>query len=141
MAERFAAVLPAPDLFISSPAARAKTTAQSAAQALAYPVERIVWDKEVYFASAYELLRIIQATPSKIESLIVCGHNNALTELLNVLSQDFVTDNLPTTGMGGLSFLADSWSEVLPGKGSLVFFDYPKNYEELQNKPKAGHGV
>lgn len=54
---------------------------------------------ELYHADAYQLLDVLQQTPAEIESVAVVAHNPGLTDLVNSLGKDPVTNNLPTFGV------------------------------------------
>lgn len=59
-----------------------------------------------------------------IDTLMVFGHNPAMTEVVNHLgSQEF--DNIPTTGLSVLEFETNSWKNLKDGKTILYLF--PKN--------------
>ena len=114
-----------PDLIISSPANRALTTARELAEQMGYPVDKIVEDENIYEAGGGELLSIIQNVSDEHESLMLVGHNPEFTMLANWLG-GLTIPNVPTCGMVALTFEGDSWQQVQGGKGSLLFFEYPK---------------
>jgi phosphohistidine phosphatase len=119
-----------PDLIVSSPATRAKMTAEAVAQKLGYPQEKIAFVERIYEASAADLLRIIHRLPQEAEEVLMVGHNPGMTELINALSEDFRVENLPTAGVVGLMFDLQQWSQIAPKKGKVLFFEYPKKYSE-----------
>lgn len=126
MGRRLAARGLQPELICASPAARALATAHHYAQQLGYPVEQIRTNAVQYAANVPVMLQLVQAIEAAVEVLMVVGHNPESTALANVLGA-LMIDNIPTSGIVGLDFAVDSWQQVAPGKGSLVFFDYPKN--------------
>ena len=115
-----------PDLIISSPANRAITTAKGIADKMNYPPHQIEEIPDIYHASINILLQTIQKTSNSYHSLMIFGHNPGLTWLINELSSGDYLDNLPTCGVYGLSFDINSWTEVKPGSGTKMFYDYPK---------------
>ncbi len=116
------------DLMVSSPAKRAKTTAKYFAEA--FHIKAIQFEKSIYEASAKTLLQLINNLDETARTVIMFGHNPGFTDLANNLSGADIY-NIPTAGMVLISFPFDSWSMVSQGTGELVFFDYPKNSDEM----------
>jgi phosphohistidine phosphatase len=115
-----------PEVVISSPAVRALETARIICSELGIPEKKIIFEKNIYEASQSELLSILTQTESNIDSLMMFGHNPGLTYLSNYLSGDNI-DNIPTTGVVGLSFQG-SWSELKERSCKLEYFEYPKKH-------------
>ncbi|AZI26213.1 histidine phosphatase family protein [Pedobacter sp. G11] len=116
------------DLIVSSPAKRAKSTAKFFAEA--YQVDDIQYEESIYEANTTALLKVINGLDDSAETVIMFGHNPGFTDLANELS-DADIYNIPTAGMVLMSFPFDSWKMVSRGTGELVFFDYPKNSDEI----------
>lgn len=116
----------APDLVISSPAARALGTARLICKALDYPEGNVHQERSVYHAGTESLLRTIRKVDDKNEILMIVGHNPGLTEFANDLLKEHI-DNIPTTGVVGCKLKIDSWKDAQVGCGKLLFFDFPKN--------------
>jgi len=121
-----------PDKIISSPAVRAYTTARIIASEINYPVEKIETNKNIYEASAGEILNIIQEVREDVKTLMLFGHNPGFTMLSNYLSGRQV-DNIPTCGISKIEFDVDSWKEVNINKGRLAEFEFPKKYIKHHN--------
>ena len=116
-----------PDLIISSPAQRAKHTAQEVAQSMGYSSTAILYDEAVYEASAETLLTTLQTVDNRVAVLLLAGHNPGMTELANKLTPHYI-DNIVTAGVVAIQFLTDDWAEV--GKsspGQFLWYDYPKS--------------
>jgi len=116
------------DLIVSSPAKRAKSTAKFFAEA--FQVDDIQYEESIYEANTTALLKVINGLDDSAETVIMFGHNPGFTDLANELS-DADIYNIPTAGMVLMSFPFDSWKMVSRGTGELVFFDYPKNSDEI----------
>lgn len=116
------------DLMVSSPAKRAKSTAKYFAEA--YGVEHITYEESIYEANTTALLKVVNGLNDDADTVIMFGHNPGFTDFANELS-DADIYNIPTAGMVLVSFPFDSWKMVSRGTGELVFFDYPKNSDEL----------
>jgi len=106
-----------PDMIISSPAERAAHTAKKVAHRLDFPENRIVFDREVYSADEYDMLRILQHIDDSCEVLMLVGHNPTLLHLaINLMRKPF--DSLPPGGIIIIDFPKGmSWSELKNGSG------------------------
>ena len=114
----------APDVLISSTASRAMYTALHICDAFGIDEGHIRLTKELFHASANEILEVIRQAPS-CERLAVFGHNPGFTSAANALANSDI-DNIPTCGVVGISFHTKHWSDVSFGSGKMDFFDYPK---------------
>ena len=126
MAERITAHYDRPDLIITSPARRARQTAELIATGIGYDLDRLQEDPELYDASTDTLLRRIQATPDDVNHLYLVAHNPGLTYLANQLTDSRI-DNLVTCAMFGATFDINHWSEADYDGGNVVYYDFPKN--------------
>ena len=117
-----------PDLIYSSPAVRALTTATLFAKEFGYDQNKIEIVEEIYGADKLELLKIVQQAPTEVESLMLVGHNNALTDFANHLSPKPVA-NIPTAGVMALSFEIGNWQAAAPERCTFQIFEFPKNLE------------
>ncbi len=113
-----------PDLLISSPANRAKTTANIIADIIGVD---ITYQKSIYESSEMNIMMILNAIDESVESCMLVGHNPALTGVINALSR-FSLDNLPTAGIVAITF-ESAWSDIKPMSGEFLFFEYPKKHQ------------
>ena len=116
-----------PDLILSSPAERALSTSILLAEMLGYPVTKIHTNSKLYHASEEDVLSIVQSLNDANDEVTLVGHNPGLTDFVNSLNGELVTDNMPTCGVLGIRLPVSSWKDVDWGKGELLFFDFPKN--------------
>jgi phosphohistidine phosphatase len=114
-----------PDLLISSPGKRARSTANKIAKKIGYPKKDIQVHDALYHGSDDMLINIIRKLPDAVERVMLFGHNPGFTGFANQLCNINIY-NIPTAGIVAIDFHTDSWKEVETGKGELVFFDYPK---------------
>ncbi len=112
------------DLICSSTAKRAQQTASITAEVLGYPEANIHWEKSLYHASEYHLLRFIQSQSDQIQTLVLVGHNPGLTELINLLGVKL--DNLPTSGHFAFSLSTSHWKELSRATCTFAWWDSPK---------------
>lgn len=115
-----------PALVISSTAERTKTTAQLVTSQLGIKADRLIFEKELYLASAQEIFLIIKDTPPEYNSVMIVAHNPGITELLNRLTggNNYVA-NIPTCGVAELQFEGE-WNKLASGKCLLEKFLVPK---------------
>jgi len=115
-----------PELVITSTAMRAKTTAELVTAEIGIKPDKMVYEKELYLASAQEIFLLIKETPPEYNSVMVVAHNPGITELLNRLTggNNFVA-NIPTCGVAELQFEGE-WNKLASGKCLLEKFLVPK---------------
>ena len=114
------------DHFLSSPANRALITAVGHAQLFGLSKSDIQTDKRLFHASVSRIMQVISETPNQFDTLAIFGHNPGLTGLINQIS-DFELWNLPTCAICGIEFSFDSWGQIISGKGTKFYYDYPKS--------------
>ncbi len=85
------------DLIVSSPANRAITTARTIQEYQVSPKPRIVEERSLYHASAATILRVVQAQPDDVNSLMIFGHNPGFTDCAN----QFLHRKYPDMWSGG----------------------------------------
>lgn len=113
------------DLMTTSPASRAKRTAELFAQELAYPIEKIVSIEGIYEANLYNLLGIINRIDEQFDTVVIFGHNPAFTYLADYLG-DKPIDGLPKAGMILLDFGQRTWANVGQASGKTIWLKSPK---------------
>jgi len=115
------------DAIVSSPALRAISTAKHIANEIGYSRQRIMREPLLYMASPEAMLDVIFALETGANEAMIVGHNPGLTDLANMLTRSSI-DNVPTCGVAVIRFSFGEWSDVAPGNGKLISFDYPKKY-------------
>jgi phosphohistidine phosphatase len=105
----------------SSTGKRAMETALIFAQNLSYPIESIVFKEELYTFDENQLEKIIKSCPSSYQSVIVFGHNEAITRFVNKFG-DMSIENVPTSGFVSLVFDTDYWEQIQKGKTQKIVF-------------------
>lgn len=125
MAERFNARKKKVDCIIASPAQRAKTTARLFAEGINYPADNITSNPELYFAGTGMLLKAASLADDTCESVMLVGHNPAITEFANAMAHSSI-DNVPTCGLVELTLPVAHWADIELGGATLVEFYYPK---------------
>ncbi|QOY51714.1 SixA phosphatase family protein [Candidatus Sulfurimonas baltica] len=115
-----------PDAIISSPALRAKTTAQIISKKLNFN-KHIIYDENIYEANVDTLMNVVKRANKEDSIVFIFGHNPGL----NMLAESLVGlhENIPTCGVVELEFACKKWSEISPENAKLISFDYPKKYK------------
>lgn len=114
-----------PDLVISSPAERAKLTAQLVLEQVGFDFDQVQWEEDVYEASARILLQVVNNIPDQYNTVWMFGHNPGFSYLAEYLTGAEV-GNIPTCGVYAINVEVASWAMVSQNTGSKKFFVYPK---------------
>jgi phosphohistidine phosphatase len=114
-----------PTLIVTSPAVRARRTAQIIAREIGYPEEFLQSEDDLYLASPNQIVAVIARQDSSFRDIIVCGHNPGLTELANRLTGAGI-DNVPTSGLVVIALNLTQWADLDGAQGELLLFDYPR---------------
>ncbi len=114
-----------PDLFVSSPAKRALSTAQYFAQIFGIPEKGILRDEDIYEASVSNILSVVRRLPESARMVFLFGHNPSLTDVANRFSEDYIS-NIPTCGVVQLASDADRWAALDPSNTRVVNSFFPK---------------
>ncbi len=125
MGEYLAKTLPKPDLIISSPAARAASTAEIIAEKVGYPVDKIHYINELYLCSITEYIEVLIEQSVKIKHIFLVSHNPGTTGFANLLTGEYI-DNVPTCGVVHIGLDLYKWEDVEPETGKLLKFFTPK---------------
>ncbi len=117
-----------PDIIISSPALRAKTTAKLIAKKVKY-LKKILFNQNIYDADFGVLSKILKKTDNENSTLFLFGHNPEL----NMLAEEYVgfDENIVTCGVVEIEFDCDRWQDIGSDNAKLISFDYPKNTKEI----------
>ncbi len=129
MASRLVKKKIAIDLFVSSPAKRAKSTAILFAREFKRKEEDIVFEESLYHADSEVFLNVISNLSDKHKSVAIFSHNPGITDFANSITDSRI-DNIPTCGVFAIGVDADNWSDFARAEKHLAFFDYPKSEQE-----------
>src|SRR5688572_17291904 len=95
------------DLFVSSPAKRAKRTARYFAEEFKTGKDDIIYIEELYGADPAAFEKAVSALPDKHNTVAIFSHNPGITEYANSLTNVKV-DDMPTCAVFGVSADTDS---------------------------------
>lgn len=110
-----------PDLFLCSSALRATDTANYIAEQLPYNASEIKVDEELYNISVGRLLNYIQGIDNQYKTVLIIGHNPALSYFIEYISNQTGIYLAPSNSVL-LEFPEEDWSQVDKDKGKLLFF-------------------
>jgi phosphohistidine phosphatase len=103
----------------SSTAKRAHDTAVIFAQNILYPIENIEFKDDLYTFDEKQLEIIVKSCTNTFDSVILFGHNAAITNFVNKFGDVFI-DNVPTSGFVSLEFDTDYWDKIHKGKTKKI---------------------
>lgn len=115
-----------PDMVISSPAVRAKATAELVTEQIGYDMSKIHFNDEIYNASIRTLLKAINNFKDEWNSVLLVGHNPAISYLAEYLSGEPIGD-MSTCGLVHLSFDLKSWSLLSENNGNFKWYETPNS--------------
>ena len=113
------------DAFITSPAKRAKKTAEQFAKQYKKEGEDLILKTELYMAGEETFYNVIEKLDDQFECVALFSHNPGITDFANSLT-DARIDNIPTCGISAVSIEAKKWNKFREAKKKFLFFDYPK---------------
>ena len=114
-----------PSLILTSPAVRARQTAQIIAREIGYPLEFLQREEELYLATADQLAAVLARQDDSFRDIVVCGHNPGLTDLANRLTGANIV-NIATCGLVVIDLKLRSWAQIASSHGTLALFDFPR---------------
>jgi phosphohistidine phosphatase len=115
------------DAFVSSPAKRAKKTAELFSETYKKKMEDILFISALYHAPALEFYEVIKNLDDRYNIVAIFAHNPGITYFVNGLINDVRVDNMPTCAVFALQVNIDQWKDFAKARKEFLFFDYPKN--------------
>jgi phosphohistidine phosphatase len=116
------------DWIISSPAVRAKQSAESVAVQL-HLKDHLVCEPTIYDGGPEGLLSLLEHVPSEKQHALLVGHNPTLEQLVSGLcagSVSRMTNSLSTAGVANIELQIMWWEQVRWGAGLLRLFLRPR---------------
>jgi phosphohistidine phosphatase len=114
------------DAFISSPAKRARKTAEIFSRIFGQGKKHVEIKEELYEASENDFISVIENLPDDLNVVAIFSHNPGITEFANRLTVARI-DNIPTSGIFAVKAETNDWKAFASAAKELLFFDYPKN--------------
>jgi phosphohistidine phosphatase len=121
VSSNIATFMPKTYIIWSSTGKRAMETALIFAQNLSYPIESIVFKEELYTFDENQLEKAIKSCPSSYQSVVIFGHNEAITSFVNKFGDKYI-ENVPTAGFVSLVLDSENWEQIEKGKTKKIIF-------------------
>jgi phosphohistidine phosphatase len=126
MAKRLAKRGVRPDLIVSSPAARAVTTAQALARRLGVKAKAIKIDDRLYGDGHDELVHALASLGQEARSVMLVGHNPGLADLAHHFTAGI--RRMPTCAVAEFRFEGKGWADVDDLRPVRFSFDAPRRH-------------
>ena len=126
MAERLLKKNIAIEAFVSSPAKRAKKTAELFCSAFGIPEDQVTFISKLYHATPAVFYEVVEELDDSFSKVAIFSHNPGITEFVNSLIEGVKIDNMPTSGVFAIQVHADKWKDFKKSKRDFLFLDYPK---------------
>lgn len=114
------------DIFISSPAKRAKKTAELFFEELGTDKPGISFISALYHATTEIFYDVVAGINDTFNTAALFSHNPGISNFVNELTETIRIDNMPTCAVFGVQAHCDSWKDFKKAKKVFLFFDYPK---------------
>jgi phosphohistidine phosphatase len=112
-----------PDLIVSSPAERARATAQRCADAADYQGD-IRYEGSLYFGSEEAYLELLWSLDDTVGRVLCVGHNPDIEATIETLTHKYVS--MPTAALARIDFDTDLWVELLQVGGRVAWVQLPR---------------
>ncbi len=109
------------DLVLCSDAVRTMLTADIFISNLNINKEIVHFSHDLYDFSGVNLVKTIKACKDHINTLMIFGHNHAITAFVNTYGDKYI-DNVPTSGVVVIKFDINQWNDLNSGKTSYSIF-------------------
>ncbi|MEZ4733143.1 MAG: histidine phosphatase family protein [Caldilineaceae bacterium] len=129
-----AALQPAVDWLISSPALRTRETTELLVKTLNYQ-RPIQWEESAYLAEAEQWLVLLRNAPPEVDHIAIVGHNPGLSDLVAGLAAGAAAHlnvHLPTAAIAHLGLEIFWWNQIRWGCGQLLLLLPPKPLRKLK---------
>jgi phosphohistidine phosphatase len=117
------------DAFISSPATRAKQTAELFCATYGRNVQDVIFNETLYNAKPQTIATVIKTVADEHNCIALVAHNPGVTYFATALVEGVTIDNMPTCAVFAVKINCQQWKDFLTAKKEFLFFDYPKNFE------------
>ena len=115
------------DTFVSSPAKRAKKTAELFGEVFGKKTGNILLVSMLYHPEVNNFYEAVEQLDNSARTVAIFSHNPGITAFINTLTDTVRIDDMPTCGVFGIQIHSDKWTDFKKAKKQFLFFDYPKN--------------
>jgi len=114
------------DLFVSSPAKRARATAETFIREFGRKEKELLLIPELYHAQVQVFKEVVAGLDDGYGSAAIFSHNPGITAFANILSS-VQLDNMPTCAVFAVTAQVSHWKDFIQAGPVFWFFDYPKS--------------
>ena len=114
------------DAFVSSPAKRAKKTAEIFMAEFNAKEKKLIFIPSLYEATSEKFYDAIENLKDKYDTVALFAHNPGITDFINSLECTPVYD-MPTSAVYAIKIKTKNWRDFRKANKEFLFFDYPKN--------------
>ena len=114
------------DAFVSSPAKRAKKTAELFCETFGNKTGEVVFVSMLYHATVEDFYDAVKNLEDSLHTVAIFSHNPGITAFVNTLTDAVQIDNVPTCGIFAIKAKSNKWADFKKAKKEYLFFDYPK---------------
>lgn len=116
------------DAFVSSPAKRAKKTAEIFMKEYDEKEKNLLLVPSLYEACIKDFYDAVEKLNDQEDTVALFSHNPGITGFINSLECSPIY-NMSTSAVFALKIKTKHWKEFKESKKEFLFFDYPKNAE------------
>ena len=128
MAKRITKEIDHIDAFISSPAKRARKTAEKFVAQYGLEKENLILTPSLYEADLNDFYDVVEKLDDSYETIALFSHNPGITDFAN--SQNCLDIfNMPTGSVFAFQTDTEKWSHIRIAERKLLFFYLPKDEE------------
>lgn len=109
------------DKVIVSDAQRTQQTAEIMIPVIKVHQSIVSFSHKLYDFAGYNLTEVVKSCNNDINTLMVFGHNHAITSFVNTFGSQYI-DNVPTCGVVVINFQVESWDKIKKGETVLTMF-------------------
>lgn len=117
-----------PAIIYSSPAVRARQTAQLVREAANFSSD-INFEERIYEASPRSLVEVVSEIDDPCETAMIVGHNPGIEGFIHLLTGDL--EPMPTAALAVIDLDINEWKEIVDGCGQLQSVFRPRNLTAL----------
>jgi len=106
-----------PDLIVSSPAIRARKTAENVSEKIGY-TKSVMYNEVIYQAFLHEIVESITYTFDTVDSLMIVGHNPSLSAL--AITYAGFKEEMDMASVVRIDFNCSSWTSINKSNAKLI---------------------
>ncbi len=115
-------IQPLPQIIVSSPAIRARQTAEAANEHLQLEIR---FDQRIYEARVSTLMGVVGEFPANVNSALLVGHNPGFEGLVEFLTGEAFS--MPTSALAMIDIDSDGWNSIRRHESFLSGIHTPKH--------------